>query len=190
MTSQEVADAGPEDEDHITPADVLDRLDALEAAMRADFEQLATDLRKDLERVAAAVTPLLARQHADAQARMRVLETRLRNRQERPLIVLLANLLTDVRRLRSAEDVSEHVEQTLSDALVKAGYQEMGSPGDQFDPAWHEPVSGSAGRSGVVTHVYTRGLACFGDVIIKAKVDVGPAAHAEAAPAEQGEPLT
>lgn len=190
MTNQELADAGPEDEDYITPADVLDRLDAVEGAMRADFEQLATDLRKDLERVAAAVTPLLARQHAEAQARMRVLETRLRNRQERPLIVLLANLLTDVRRLRSAADVKEHVEQTLSDALVKAGYQEMGSPGDQFDPDWHEPVSGSASRSGVVTHVYTRGLACFGDVIIKAKVDVGPAVHTEAEPVEQGEPLT
>lgn len=190
MTDQELADTGPGDEDWVTPTDVLERVEEVESAMHADFERLAGDLRKDLERVAAAVAPLLAKQYADTQARMRVLETRLKNRQERPLIVLLANLLTDIRRLRSAEDVKEHVEQTLSDALARAGYQEMGSTGDQFDPAWHEPMSGSAGRSGVVTHVYSRGLACFGDVIIKAKVDVGPAAQAEAGPAEQGEPLT
>ena len=141
-------------------------------------------LRQDFERLAAAVTPLLTRQYRDTEARMRILETRLRNRQERPLIVLMASLLTDVRRLDSAEDVKAHVEEVVMQALTGAGYQEMGSTGDQFDLQRHEPVSGSVGRAGVVTHVHRRGLACHGDVIIKAQVDVGPD---PAAPIEQGE---
>jgi len=171
----------------ISPGQVMRRLDDVESAMRGAFERSAQDLRKDLERVAAAVAPLLTKQYSETAARMRVLETRLRNRQERPLIVLLANLLADIRRLKSAEDVREHVEQTITDALVRAGYQEVGSPGDQFDPAWHEAMSGSVGRGGIVSHVYSRGLACYGDVIIKARVDVDPAPAAES---EQGELLT
>jgi hypothetical protein len=194
MIKPELADTEAGDDNdpawQITPAEVLQRISDVEGAMHADFEGFAGDLRKDLERVAAAVTPLLAKQHVDAQARMRVLETRLRNRQERPLIMILANLLTDVRRLSSAEDVKAHVEQTLADALIRTGYQETGAPGDQFDPAWHEPMSGSVGRGGVVTQVYSRGLACYGDVIIKAKVDVKPVPAPETATAEQGEPLT
>ncbi len=105
---------------------------------------------------------------------MRVLETRLRNRQERPLIIRLANLLSDVRRIESAEDVKIHVEETILDVLTNVGYQEMGAEGDQFDPGFHEPLSGSVGRATVVTRVHRRGLACYGDVIIKAQVDVEP----------------
>ncbi|HWG02461.1 MAG TPA: hypothetical protein VG164_11540 [Trebonia sp.] len=183
LTGETVGDEGWE----MTPAEVRQRLTEVEGAMHADFERFAADLRNDFERLAAAVTPLLTRQFSETQARMRALETRFRNRQERPLIVLLANLLSDVRRLRSGEDIREHVEQTLSEALVRAGYQEMGSPGDQFDPAWHEPMSGSVGRAGVVTRVHSRGLVCYGDVIIKAKVDVEPAPEAAT---EQGEALT
>jgi molecular chaperone GrpE (heat shock protein) len=135
-------------------------------------------LRQDFERLAAAVTPLLTKQYSDTQGRMRVLETRLRNRQERPLIVLMANLLADVRRLDSAQDVKEHVEEAMAEALTRVGYQEMGSEGDQFDPEWHEAMSGTVGKAGVVSRVYSRGLACYGDVIIKAKVDVEPAPEA------------
>jgi molecular chaperone GrpE (heat shock protein) len=141
-------------------------------------------LRQDFERLAAAVTPLLTKQYRDTEARMRVLETRLRNRQERPLIVRMASLLADVRRLDSADDVKAHAEEALVQALTGVGYQEMGSAGDQFDPQWHEPVSGSVGRAGVVTRVHRRGLACYGDVIIKAQVDVEPD---PAAQNEQGE---
>ena len=36
-------------------------------------------------------------------------------------------------------------------------------------------MAGSVGRSGVVTRVHSRGLACHGDVIIKARVEVEPA---------------
>lgn len=131
-------------------------------------------LRQDFERLAAALMPLLTKQYQDTERRMRVLETRLRNRQERPLIIRMASLLADVRRLESADDIKEHVQDTMLDALTKAGYQEFGSAGDRFDLAFHEPVSGSMGRAAIVTHVHCRGLACYGDVIIKAKVDVAP----------------
>lgn len=136
-------------------------------------------LRQDFERLAAAVTPLLTKQYRDTENRMRILETRIRNRQERPLILHMANLLADVRRLESADDLKAHVEDSVVEALTGLGYQEMGARGDQFDPEWHEPVSGSVGRTGVVSHVYRRGLACYGDVLIKAKVDVEPVPVAE-----------
>lgn len=155
------------------PAVALERLNEAQDLLRQDFERLA-----------AAVRPLLTRQYQDTLGRMRVLETRLRNRQERPLIVRMANLLGDVRRLDSADDVKVHVEEAMIEALTSAGYQEVGSKGDQFDPEYHEPVAGSLGRAGVVARVHRRGLACYGDVIIKAKVDVEPAPTAET---EQGE---
>ncbi|MGH3187303.1 MAG: hypothetical protein ACRDPY_22830 [Streptosporangiaceae bacterium] len=174
MTEQQTAgDYGAGDPDELAIA-MLDRLAAEQGRLREDFERLA-----------AAVTPLLTRQYRDTEARVRVLETRLRNRQERPLIIRMANLLADVRRIESADDVRVHVEETMLDALTSAGYQEMGCEGDQFDPAFHEPVAGSMGQAGVVTRVHRRGLACHGDVIIKTKVDVEPTAAAEP---EQGEP--
>lgn len=164
-----------------SPNDVLRRLDEVERNAREDFGKL----RDDFQRLAGAVSPLVHKQYSESQQRMRVLETRLRNRQERPLILVLANLLSDVRRLDSGQDVKEHVEDTIAEALTRFGYQEMGSRGDPFDPAWHEAVSGSVGRAGVVTRVHSRGLACQGDVIIRARVDVEPAPEDE-----QGEYLS
>jgi len=171
-------DTGYGDDYEISPGDVMRRLDEVENLVREDFGRFAEQVRQDFERLAAAVTPLLTRQYAETQQRTRALETRLRNRQERPLILVLANLLADVRRLESGEDVKAHVEDTVAEALTRVGYQETGSPGDQFDPAWHEPMSGSAGRAGIVSRVYSRGLACHGDVIIRAKVDVEPVGEA------------
>jgi molecular chaperone GrpE (heat shock protein) len=141
-------------------------------------------LRQDFERLAAHVAPLLAKQTRDAENRTRMLETRLRTRQERPLIVRMANLLADVRRIESADDIKVHVEEAMLEALTSAGYQEMGAKGDHFDPRFHEPMSGSVGRAGIVSHVHRRGLSCYGDVLIKAKVDVEPAVEPET---EQGE---
>jgi hypothetical protein len=157
---------------YIDPVAFLERLSEVQYQIRADFERLA-----------ANVAPLLTKQYRETDTRMRVLETRLRNRQERPLIIRMANLLSDVRRIESGEDVKVHAEETLLDILTSAGYQEFGSEGDQFDPGFHEPMSGSAGRESVVSRVHRRGLACYGDVIIKAKVDV------EAVPEPEAEPV-
>ena len=43
MTDQELADAGPEDEDYITPADVLDRLDVRTQRLAPDPDTHAND---------------------------------------------------------------------------------------------------------------------------------------------------
>jgi molecular chaperone GrpE (heat shock protein) len=157
------------------PADVLDSVHESQEALRQEFAELL----QGFERLAGHLGPLLTKQYSDTQTRMRVLETRIRNRQERPLITQMADLLAEVRRLESTEDVKAHVEEAMLRALNSVGYQEMGSPGDQFDPAWHEPVSGAVGRAGIVTRVHRRGLACYGDVIIKAAVDVQPAPMVE-----------
>ena len=157
------------------PAAVLEQVSEAQEVLRQDFARLLDGF----ERLAAAVQPLLTRQYRDTEVRMRMLETRLRTRQERPLITRIANLLGDIRRLQSAEDIKIHVEEALAEALVSAGYQEMGTAGDQFDPHWHEPVSGSVGKAGVVAQVHRRGLACYGDVIIKAMVHVEPVSAEE-----------
>jgi molecular chaperone GrpE (heat shock protein) len=140
-------------------------------------------LRDDFERLAGAVAPLLTKQYRDREQRIRALETVIRNRQERPVIQQMAKLLADVRRLDCAEDIKAHVEESVTDTLTSLGYQEMGSEGEPFDPGRHEPMAGSVGRAGIVTRVHSRGLACHGDVIIKARVEVEPAADPET---EQG----
>jgi molecular chaperone GrpE (heat shock protein) len=165
----------PEAAINADPVAVLEQVSEAQEVLREDFARLLDGF----ERLAAAVQPLLTKQYRDTQVRMRTLETRLRTRQERPLITRIANLLSDIRRLQSAEDIKIHVEEALSDALVSAGYQEMGTAGDQFDPHWHEPVSGSVGKAGIVTQVHRRGLACHGDVIIKAMVHVEPVSAEE-----------
>jgi hypothetical protein len=144
------------------------------AAVLHRLDEGMNTLREDFERLAGAVMPLLTKQYREGEQRIRVLETVIRNRRERPLILCLADLLTDIRRLDSELDVKAHVEEIVTDALTGLGYQEMGSEGDQFDPGWHEALSGTVGRAGIVTRVHRRGLACHGDVIIKARVDVGP----------------
>jgi molecular chaperone GrpE (heat shock protein) len=158
------------------------------------LEQLAEDQRRlreefgrlhgEFERLAAHLAPMLTKQYRDTLAQVRILETRLRTRQERPLIVAMANLLGDIRRIESAQDVRVHVEEAMLDALTSAGCEETGAEGDGFDPGVHEPVSGSVGRAGVVTRVHRRGLSCCGDVIIKAKVDVQPASGPQAGQGE------
>jgi molecular chaperone GrpE (heat shock protein) len=168
---------GPEPSDHhdlqLAIGQLSDGQDHLFEAQRQlhqEFENLAANF----ERLASHLAPLLTKQFEDTQYRMRVLESRLRNRQERPLLVRIATLLADVRRLEAAEDIKTHVEEALMAALNGLGYQEIGQEGETFDPLLHEPVSGATGKSGIVRNVFSSGLECHGDVLIKARVDVEP----------------
>lgn len=177
--------------DMVDLAAALHRLSEVQDLLRQDLQEVdlaaALDglsegqrlLREDFERLASAVLPLLTKQYRDSEQRIRALETVIRNRRERPVIQHMAKLLADVRRLDSAEDIKAHVEESVTDTLASLGYQEMGREGDAFDPRWHEPLAGSVGRAGIVTRVHRRGLACHGDVIIKARVDVQPAPDSE-----------
>ncbi|MGO9582862.1 MAG: hypothetical protein ACLP36_08650, partial [Acidimicrobiales bacterium] len=57
----------------------------------------------------------------------------------------------------------------------EAGYEETGRVGEDYDPDRHEAIDGRAldGRA-VVTKVHTRGLTSFGDVVVRAKVEISP----------------
>ena len=70
--------------------DLLERIEEAQRTLRQDFAELL----QGFERLAGHLGPLLTKQYGDTQARMRVLETRLRNRQERPLVMQMANLLS------------------------------------------------------------------------------------------------
>jgi len=155
------------------PAEMLEMLIQI-AESQARLADEQGRLRADFERVAGAVSPLLTAQFEQAQSRTRALELRLRARQERPLLVLMANLRSDVSRLADAADVRAHVAETIDDALRRWGYETFGAIGDRYDPALHEPVGGTGGTDPVVATVHAPGLACHGDVLIKAKVDVRP----------------
>lgn len=162
----ELGDLASED-----PAAVLERVSGAQEALQQQF----AELREGFDKLARHLGPLLTRQYEDTLVRMRMLETRIRNRQERPLISRMAELLTAVRRLESGADIKMHVEEALLDALTWAGYEEMGQPGERFDPGWHEAVSGSVGKAGIVTRVHRRGLVCYGEVFRRALVEVEPA---------------
>lgn len=164
----ELDDGGSDD-----PVEILRWLSEAQEVLGRQMDEVLAGLNK----VAGNLNPLLTDQYRSTQSRIRLLELRIRNRQERPLINRMADLLSAVRRLHSGADVKAHVEEALLDALTSFGYEEMGSVGERFDPARHEPVAGSIGTAGVVTNVHQRGLACSGDVIKKALVDVAPAAE-------------
>ena len=169
-----------DDEGTDDPVEILRWVcEAQEALGRQMDEMLA-----GLNRVAGNLNPLLTEQYQNTQSRIRQLELRIRNRQERPLINRMADLLSAVRRLDSGADIKTHVEEALLDALASYGYEETGTVGERFDPARHEPVAGSVGKAGVVATVHQRGLACSGDVIKKALVNVAPAAKAGPEPVQ------
>lgn len=154
------------------PAATLEQVSEAQEALGRQLDEVLAGLN----RVAEKLNPLLTRQYESTQERIRLLEVRIRNRQERPLINRMAELLAEVRRLHSGADIKTHVEEALLEALKSFGYHETGAVGESFDPVLHKPVAGSVGQAGVVAVVYQHGLASYGDVIKQALVEVAPAA--------------
>lgn len=150
-----------------------------------DLAVMQATLRNDFERLAGAVTPLLTNQFRDMEARLRNFEQRLRLRQERPLILMTAGLLNDIRRLESDADVRAHVDNSLEKILTGIGYQFFGRVGDSFDPNSHEAVGGQLGDASVIRVVHTQGLACFGETIIRARVEIEPLSDTVRLPGEE-----
>ena len=137
----------------------------------------------DLERIAAHLVPFLKASYNDTQERLKRAERVIASRQERPAIVGMHRLLSALRRLDGSADVPEFAEEGLATLLNELGYQEFGSPGDPYDPVRHEPVSGQTERGrGQIARVHRRGLACHGDVIVRAVVDVMVEDAPEASP--------
>jgi molecular chaperone GrpE (heat shock protein) len=60
--------------------------------------------------------------------------------------------------------------------LTEAGYEETGQVGEAYDPVRHDAIDGRAvdGKA-MVTKVHTRGLTSYGDVVVRAKVEISPA---------------
>ena len=74
-----------------------------------------------------------------------------------------------------------HVEQAMLQTLTASAIRRWDRQASRSTRLRHEPVSGSVGKAGIVTRVHRRGLECYGDVIIKAKVEVEPGPVTEGA---------
>jgi molecular chaperone GrpE (heat shock protein) len=76
-------------------------------------------------------------------------------------------------------DFDQTIKQALADdvarVLTEAGYEETGRTGEDYDPARHDAIDGRAvdGKA-LVTKVHTHGLTSFGDVVVRAKVEISP----------------
>lgn len=161
------------------PIQTLDRDEeapkTIPAWLTSTTEAIAA-LRLDLERIASHLVPLLGEQYRAMEARQRLLEKRIQQRQERPVAVRLAHTLTDLQKLERAEEAKSHAIESLADVLYQMGYEQFGEPGDAFDDGLHEAVSGTVtdGQPIVLSQVFSRGLWSSGDVIVRARVSVGP----------------
>jgi hypothetical protein len=129
----------------------------------------------DLERIAAHLVPFLKASYNETQERLKRAERVIASRQERPAIVGMHQLLGELRRLEPGAEVHEFVEESLVRLLSGLGYKEFGRVGDPYDPNRHEPVGGQTERGeGKVSRVRRRGLVCYGDVVVRAVVEVEP----------------
>jgi len=140
--------------------------DAIRSAVRAEFDE-----------VLPAVMEALRRDNAfdEINDRLRTAERRLAARQERPVIIGVHRVLVRIRRLDFDRAIKQALDDDIGHLLTEAGYQETGQIGEPYDPARHDAIDGRAvdGKA-VVSAVYARGLASFGDVVIRAKVEISP----------------
>jgi molecular chaperone GrpE len=131
----------------------------------------------ELDDVLPYVVEALRRNKAfdEISDRLRAAERRIESRQERPVIIGLHGVLDRIRHFDFDEAVRKALEDDLTRVLSEAGYQETGQDGEDYDPVRHEAIEGRAtGGKAVVTKVHSRGLISFGDVVIRAKVEISP----------------
>ena len=148
-------------------------------------------IRDDLERIAAHLVPFLKSSYADTLARLDRAERQLASRRDRPVIAGIHDVLCSVRRLQNEPNLGGAVEELLVNLLDRAGYREFGDVGDDFDPAWYEAIGGETERGrGRVVRVYRRGLACYGDLFIRASVEVGLDPPPAVGPTASLQPIT
>ncbi len=107
--------------------------------------------------------------------RLRTAERRLEARRERPLVVAVHKLLDSLRHLDFDPVIKRGLEADIVRMLRQAGFEETGEVGETYDSARHEVLDGTAvdGRARVA-EIYTSGLSCHGDVVVRAKVKVLP----------------
>ena len=119
-------------------------------------------------------------------------ERLLATRRERPLAVAVHQVLNRLRHLDFDQAVKASLEAELAKTLTDAGFTEFGQVGEDYDPDRHDALSGRAadGRA-TVTEVDASGLGSFGDVVVRAQVQVAPQASVQPQPAAAtGRPAT
>lgn len=153
--------------------------EATEAAVdgaQAD-SSLAQSIRHELDQVLPHVVTALKRHDGVAELRRRLdtAEKRLADREQRPLVNGLRRVLGIVRQLEFDPAAKEAIASELERVLVGAGYQEFGEAGEAFDPQRHEVVGeGTAGEGpAVVVELLEPGLETLGEVVARAKVEIG-----------------
>jgi molecular chaperone GrpE (heat shock protein) len=133
-------------------------------------------VRQEFDQVLPHVVTALKRQDGVAELRRRldVAEKRLAEREQRPLVAGLRRVLAQVRKLDFEPKAKEAITMELERLLSGAGYQEFGEGGEPFDPERHEAVAGEAPEgSAVVVDLLEPGLETLGEVVLRAKVEVG-----------------
>lgn len=140
--------------------------EAIRAAVHAEFDEVLPYVLEALRRNNA---------FDEINDRLRAAERRIQARQERPVIVNVHRVLDRIRHLDLDQAVKQALEDDIARLLAEAGYEETGRVGEDYDPDRHEAIDGRAldGRA-VVTKVHTRGLTSFGDVVVRAKVEISP----------------
>lgn len=169
MSAPELTDAGQSG----LPADVSD---AIRAAVHAELDEVVPHVIEALRRNNA---------FDEINDRLRTAERRIQARQERPVIIGVHQVLDRIRHLDFDPVVKQALEDDLTAVLTEAGYAETARPGEDYDPARHDAIDGRAldGKA-VITKVHAHGLDSFGDVVIRAKVEISPEQSPPVEPAE------
>jgi molecular chaperone GrpE (heat shock protein) len=140
--------------------------EAIRAAVHAEFDEVLPYVLEALRRNKAL---------DEISDRLRAAERRIEARQERPVIVSVHRVLDRIRHLEFDHAIKQALADDIASVLTEAGYEETGCAGEEYDPARHDAIDGRAvdGKA-VVTTVHAHGLASFGDVIVRAKVEISP----------------
>jgi molecular chaperone GrpE (heat shock protein) len=140
-------------------------------------EVIRTAVHAEFDEVLPYVVEALRRNNAfdEINERLRAAERRIEARQERPVIVGVHGVLDRIRHLDFDQEIKQVLEDDIARVLTEAGYEETGCAGEDYDPTRHEAIGGRAvdGKA-VVTTVHTHGLTSFGDVVVRAKVEISP----------------
>jgi molecular chaperone GrpE (heat shock protein) len=140
-------------------------------------EAIRTAVHAEFDEVLPYVLEALRRNNAfdEINERLRAAERRIEARQERPVIIGVHRVLDRMRHLEFDDAIKQALADDIAGVLTRAGYEETGCVGEDYDPARHDAIDGRAvdGKA-VVTTVHTHGLASFSDVVVRAKVEISP----------------
>jgi hypothetical protein len=140
--------------------------DAIRAAVHAEFDE-----------VLPYVVEALRRNNAfdEINDRLRAAERRLEARRERPVIAGVHQVLDRIRHFDFDPEIKQAIEDDVVGLLTEAGYEETGQVDEAYDPGRHDAIEGRAvDGQALVTKVHTRGLTSYGDVVVRAKVEISP----------------